>query len=128
MAFRALVRVAGLDLPEPSTYSGNTATLVDSGRNVQGELIASVVREDVAKVELTWNYLTAQQWAAINKKFSGKHGGSFVNDVTFYDQTSGDWVTRQMYVSDRNAGMWRRDPKTGDILGWTNCKLSLIEA
>jgi len=120
--------VAGLDLPEPSTYSGNTATLVDSGRNVQGELIASVVREDVAKVELTWNYLTAQQWAAINKKFSSKYGGSFVNDVTFYDQTSGDWVTRRMYVSDRSAGMWRRDPTTGDILGWTNCKLSLIEA
>ena len=128
MAFRALVRVAGLDLPEPSTYSGNTATLVDSGRNVQGELIASVVREDVAKVELTWNYLTAQQWATINKKFSGKRGGSFVNDVTFYDQTSGDWITRRMYVSDRRAGMWRRDPRTGDILGWTNCKLSLIEA
>jgi len=128
LAFRALVRVAGLDLPEPSTYSGNTATLVDSGRNVQGELIASVVREDVAKVELTWNYLTAQQWAAINKKFSSKYGGSFVNDVTFYDQTSGDWVTRRMYVSDRSAGMWRRDPTTGDILGWTNCKLSLIEA
>jgi hypothetical protein len=123
-----LVTVAGLDLPEPSTYNGNTATLVDSGRNVQGELIASVVREDVAKVEITWNYLNARQWAAINKKFSGKHGGSFVNDVTFYDQTSGDWVTRRMYVSDRSAGMWRRDPKTGDILGWTNCKLSLIEA
>ena len=128
MAFRALVRVAGLDLPEPSTYSGNTATLVDSGRNVQGELIASVVREDVAKVELTWNYLTAQQWAAINKKFSSKYGGSFINDVTFYDQTSGDWVTRRMYVSDRSAGMWRRDPTNGNILGWTNCKLSLIEA
>lgn len=127
MAFRALVRVAGLDLPEPSTYSGNTSTIVDSGRNVQGELIASVIREDVAKVEMTWNYLTAQQWATINKKFSSKHGGSFVNDVTFYDQTSGDWITRQMYVSDRSAGMWRRDPITGDILGWTNCKLSLIE-
>lgn len=128
MAFRALVRVAGLDLPEPSTYSGNTSTIVDSGRNVQGELIASVVREDVAKVELSWNYLTAQQWAAINKKFSGKHGGSFINDVTFYDQTSGDWITRRMYVSDRSAGMWRRDPTSGNILGWTNCKLSLIEA
>jgi len=127
LAFKALVRVAGLDLPEPSTYSGNTSTLVDSGRNVQGELIASVVREDVAKVEMTWNYLTAQQWATINKKFSGKHGGSFFNDVTIYDQTSGDWITRRMYVSDRSAGMWRRDPTTGDILGWTNCKLSLIE-
>lgn len=121
------MRVAGLDLPEPSTYSGNTSTLVDSGRNVQGELIASVVREDVAKVEMSWNYLTAQQWATINKKFSGKHGGSFINSVTFYDQTSGDWITRQMYVSDRNAGMWRRDPTNGNILGWTGCKLSLIE-
>lgn len=127
MAFKALVRVAGLDLPEPSTYSGNTSTLVDSGRNVQGELIASVIREDVAKVEMSWNYLTAQQWATINKKFAGKHGGSFFNDVTFYDQTSGDWVTRKMYVSDRNAGMWRRDPRNGNILGWTGCKLSLIE-
>lgn len=127
MAFKALVRVAGLDLPEPSTYSGNTSTLVDSGRNVQGELIASVIREDVAKVEMSWNYLTAQQWATINKKFLGKHGGSFFNDVTFYDQTYGDWITRQMYVSDRNAGMWRRDPTNGNILGWTGCKLSLIE-
>lgn len=127
MAFKALVRVAGLDLPEPSTYSGNTSTLVDSGRNVQGELIASVIREDVAKVEMSWNYLTAQQWATINKKFSGNYGGSFFNDVTFYDQTSGDWITRQMYVSDRNAGMWRRDPTNGNILGWTGCKLSLIE-
>jgi hypothetical protein len=127
LAFKALVRVAGLDLPEPSTYSGNTSTLVDSGRNVQGELIASVIREDVAKVEMTWNYLTAEQWAAINKKFSGKHGGSFFNDVTFYDQTSGDWITRRMYVSDRSAGMWRRDPTNGNILGWTGCKLSLIE-
>ena len=128
MAFRALVRVAGLDLPEPSTYSGNTATLVDSGRNVQGELIASVVREDVAKVELSWNYLTAEQWATIDKKVSGKYGGSCVNDVTVYAQTSGEWVTRRMYVSYRSKGMLPRDPTTGEILGWTNCKLSLIEA
>jgi len=23
--------------------------------------------------------------------------------------------------------MWRRHPKTGEILGWTDCRLSLIE-
>ncbi len=127
MAGKALVTIGGFDLPEPSTYSGTTATLIDSGRNVEGVLIGSVVREDVAKVEMTWAYLTVQQWATINKKFKSSSGGKFINTVTFFDQTEGDWVTRQMYVSDRTAGMWRRDPNTGEILGWTNCRISLIE-
>jgi len=127
LALKPLVSIGGFNFPEPSTYSGSTSTLVDSGRNVEGRLIASVVRDDVAKIELTWNYLTAQQWAAINKKFSAKHGGSFTNLVTFFNQTTGEWDTREMYVSDRSCGMWRRDPTTGEILGWTNCRLALIE-
>lgn len=127
MAGRALITVGGLDLPEPSAYSGFTATMVDSGRNVEGRLIGSVIREDVAKIDVTWSYLTVQQWSAINKKFKSTTGGNFINTVTFFDQTAGTWITRQMYVSDRLGGMWRRDPYTGAILGWENCKLSLIE-
>lgn len=127
MAIRALVSIDGYDLPEPSAYSGNTATLVDSGRNVEGRMIGAVVRDDVAKVEISWNYLTVAQWANINKKFKISSGGKFINNVTFFDQSAGTWVQKQMYVSDRSAGMWRRDPNTGDILGWTDCKLSLIE-
>lgn len=127
MVGRALVSVDGYDFPEPSTYSGNTATLVDSGRNVEGRMIGSVIRDDVAKVELTWNYLTVEEWANINKKFKRSSGGKFINLVNFFDQSAGGWVTKEMYVSDRSAGMWRRDPSTGDILGWKDCKLSLIE-
>ena len=37
MAFRALVSGGGYDFPEPSAYSGNTSTLVDSARNVSGK-------------------------------------------------------------------------------------------
>ena len=33
---QALVSVNGVDLPEPSSYSATTSTIVDSGRNVQG--------------------------------------------------------------------------------------------
>jgi len=47
--------------------------------------------------------------------------------VTFFNQTTGEWETREMYVSDRTCGMWRRDPTTGEILGWVDCRLSLIE-
>lgn len=127
MAFKALVTVGSYSLPEPSGYSGNTSTLVDSERNLQGKVVGSVVRDDVAKVELSWKYLTAAQWADINKLFKNSAGGKFYNEVTFYDQTAADWVTKTMYVGDRQAGMWRRNPDTGDIMGWTDCKLSLIE-
>lgn len=127
MAFRSLVTVAGYDFPEPSTYSGNTATLVDSARNIEGRVVGSVIRDDVAKISLSWRYLTVNEWANINKCFKSSAGGRFYNIVVFFDQSAGGWVSRQMYVSDRSAGMWRRDPETGEILGWTDCKLSLVE-
>ena len=127
MAYRALVSVNGYDFPEPSTYSGNTSTLVDSSRNVQGVMIGAVIRDDVAKVELSWRYLTVEQWANIQKCFRQSSGGKFINLVTFFDQSVGGWVTKEMYVSDRKSGLWRRDPKTGDVLGWTDCSFSLVE-
>lgn len=118
-----LVTVAGVALPEPSSYSAGTSTLVDSARNVSGYVVGSVVRNDVAKVELSWRYLTVRQWANVLSLFKN----NFYNSVTFFDQTTGDYTTRQMYVSDRNAGMWRRHPETGEVLGWTECTLSLVE-
>lgn len=123
----SLLTVAGVPLPEPSTYSGNTSTIVDSARNVQGMMIGSVIRDDVAKVEASWRYLTVEQWSTIGRLFKTSSGGSFINQVVFFDQTEGQFLTRDMYVSDRSAGMWRRDPHTGEVLGWTDCKLSLIE-
>lgn len=127
MAFRAMVTVGDFDFPEPATYKGNTATLVDSSRNVQGKMVGAVIRDDVGKVEMSWKYLTVEQWANILKCFSTARGGSFINNVTFFCQDIGDWTTRQMYVSDRNANVFRRDPKTGGILGYTDVSLSLIE-
>lgn len=119
----ALVTVAGVPLPEPSEYSANTSTLVDSARNVNGYVVGSVIREDVAKVELKWRYLTAQQWASVLSLFSR----NFYNSVEFYNQATATYTTRQMYVSDRSAGMWRRHPETGAVMGWTDCSLSLVE-
>ena len=124
---RALVTVGGYEFPEPSEYSANTATLVDSGRNVQGITVGSVIRDDVAKVTLSWRYLTVEQWAAINQCFANSYGGKFYNNVTFFDQTAGGYVTRKMYISDRKANMFKRDPLTGEIEGWLQPSLSLVE-
>lgn len=127
MAINALVTVGGVALPEPSTYRAQTSTIVDSARNVEGKMIGSVIRDDVAKVELGYRYLTVEDWAKIGRLFKSAAGGSFINSVTFFDQTEGAYVTRQMYCSDRSSGMWRRDPSTGDVIGWTDCKVSFVE-
>ena len=119
--------VGGYAFPEPSSYNGITATVVDSARNTEGTVIGTVIRDDVAKVELAWNMLTVEQWSHILRCFDRRYGGSFYNSVTFFDMITGDFVTRTMYVSDRSAPMWRRDSRTGEVVGWLNCSLNLIE-
>lgn len=124
---KALVKIRDYNLPTPSSYIGLTADLVDSARNTEGYMIGSVIREDVAKVEVTYNYLTVAQWSTILKMFKASAGGAFVNPVEFFDQVTGDWVTRNMYVGDRTtAGMFRLDA-SGNPVGWENPKLQLIE-
>ena len=119
----ALVSIGGFDFPEPSTYNATTSTIVDSARNIQGRVVGAVVRHDVAKIELSWKYLTAYQWAQILSLFTS----SFYNEVTFLNQATNSYTTRTMYVGDRSAGMWRRDPQTGTVLGYTGAAISLIE-
>ena len=119
----ALVSIGSFDFPEPSTYNATTSTVVDAARNVEGRVVGAVVRNDIAKVELTWKYLTAQQWAKILSLFTS----SFYNDVRFLNQATNSYTTRTMYVSDRTAGMWRRDPVSGEVMGYTNATLSLVE-
>lgn len=123
MAFAALVSIGGYEFPEPSSYSATTSTIVDSARNVNGYVVGAVVRKDVAKVELSWKYLSVRQWSTILSLFAD----SFYNDVKFFNQTTGAYTTRTMYVSDRSASMFRRNPDTGEVMGWLNPSLSLIE-
>ena len=118
----ALVSIGGFDFPEPSTYNATTSTIVNSARNVEGYVVGSVIRNDVAKIEMTWKYLTAYQWSQILSLFSR----SFYNEVTFLNQVTNEPDTRTMYVSDRNAGMWRRD-SAGNVMGYTGASLSLVE-
>lgn len=123
MPIPALITVDGVAWPEPSEYSANTSTIVDSGRNVQGVVVGSVIRHGVSKIEVKWRYLTAQQWASV----IGPFDTNFYVSVRFFDQSSAGYVTKRMYVSDRKSSMWRRHPETGEIMGWIGCALSLVE-
>ena len=124
--WQPMVKIGNFPVPEPSTYDGNTATLVDSARNAAGYVVGSVIRNDIAKVSISWKYITASDWASILQQFSPRYGGNFYNNVTFFDQVSNAWVTRQMYVSDREAGVFKRNAD-GSIAGYTGASLSLVE-
>lgn len=128
MAYKALVTVAGVELPPPATYVGVTADVVDAGRNVEAFTVGAIVREDVGKVEMSWGYLTVAQWSTILKLFNSKYGGTFFQSVEFFNQVTADWETRIMYPGDRTtAGAHRQDPDTGAIIGWEKPVLHLIE-
>lgn len=109
-------------LPDPTSYSVATSTMTDGGTSVSGHLLSSIVRDDVVQISLSWNYLEAAQWSRVTELFKD----NYINRVKYYDQVSGDWETRCMYISDRNAGLWRRDEE-GNVLGWTGCSLQLTE-
>ena len=126
MAYEALVSIGAYHLPEPSAYSGTTTTLADTARNTKGVLIGSVVRDDIASVKMSWNFISTADWAAILSKFSSAQGGSYINDVTFFCQDTGSRQTRKMYVSDRQASVCKRD-REGNIIGYTDASLSLEE-
>lgn len=123
---RALVNIAGYDVPDPSTYSSTTATVVDSARNVEGYVIGAVIRENIAKVEMEWSFITAEVWANLLAQFDSTRGGSFYNTVTFFLQDTNSWVTRTMYVSDRSASVFMRN-KDGTIKGYAGASFSLVE-
>lgn len=121
-----LVTVAGTPLKNPSTYNALTADIVDSGRNVKGYIVSDVIRADVAKVEMTWRYLTAAEWADILSLFNPNRGGAFINEVKYFDQGYNAYQTREMYIGDRSAGIALLD-MSGNVKGFSDCKLSLIE-
>lgn len=124
----SLVKVAGVELPMPSTYVGVTADFVDSGRNAEGFVVGAVIREDAAKIEMSWRFLTVEQWSTILKLFNTQYGGQFMQSVEFFNQTTGQFETRTMYPNDRTSGgAFKVDPETNLPLGWVDCKLNLIE-
>ena len=123
---RALVTIRNTAIPEPSTYNATSATTVDSGRNTKGVFIGAIIRDDTAKIELTWKFITAENWSMIEKLFQPKFGGSFINPVTFFNPAINDWETRNMYVSARTNKMFLRRPD-GSVRGYTDARIALIE-
>ena len=116
-------------LPTPSTYKMTSSTLVDSGRNVKGVFIGSVIRAGVRKIEMSWNFLSQAQFTTIASFFDT----NFMFECYYYDTITGTYQTKTMYVSDRpsdTAHIKVEINSSGvitDVKGYEGTAISLIE-
>ncbi len=121
-----LLTISGVAIKDPSIYNAGTYTKVEMKDNVAGYKIGSIIRENVAEVDISWDKLSIEEWANINKLFLSEYGGSTVVEVTFLNQVTGDFTTRNMRADKRTAGLAAKD-SNGNVTGWYDCKLKLSE-
>lgn len=145
MSSRALVSVYNeststwVDLPTPSDYDASASTVVDSARNVDAVVVCDVILEDIAKIELQWNFLTVAQYSQIAQLFDSKYGGSFFNFVSYFDVVKGDFDSsntgtptlathRVFYPNDKKVKFAHITlDENGKPKGYTGVQLHLID-
>lgn len=111
--------------PLPSPKRGVTptvSTLVNSGRNANGVVVAQKIGRDQYKIDnLEFPWLSASEWSRILKILD-----HFFVHVTFYDPVTNGRKTVRMYVGNRTAEPYWVDDN-GKPLFYRNCKFNLID-
>ena len=121
---KSLLEIEGVEIPYPTHYRMMSSTIVDSGRNNKGIMVGSVVREGVRKLELEWNYLSAQNLQQIMTLLESK----FELGCVYYDTIQGDWLSKTFYAGDREClSAKQRLDSQGKIVGYENVRISLVE-
>ena len=119
----------GVALPTPQYDSGKVSisTLVDGGRNVNGDFIGSVIGNDKLKIECNFAALTPEQMMNWLRIFDRSQGGAFVNTFRVFDPRYNDYVLKRMYIGDRSGTPFILNPTTQKPTYWVNVSGNLIE-
>lgn len=118
-------------LPISSTYKTTSSTVVDSSRNSDAKVIASVIRAGIRKIELSWRVISISDYAKLGTFFNNY----FMFYAYYFDQDTNSWQTRNFYVGDRVADalkneQWTQNTGVGGGIApkhIENFKISLIE-
>ena len=90
----------GIAIPPPDLGSGKVSisTLVDGGRNQNGNFIGQVIGDDKLKVEMKFTMLSSEEMMNFLKIFDRRQGGSFINRFKVFDPRINDYTYLTMYV------------------------------
>nr|DAO37493.1 MAG TPA: hypothetical protein [Bacteriophage sp.] len=119
----AFIEVNGYELPPCKRgVSIVVTTVVNSGRNANGAVVAQKIGRDQYKIDgLEWAWLSADEWEYILTLLK-----DFFVRVTFTDPVSNKRKTIRMYCGDRTAEPYFVDD-SGKPTHYTNCKVNLID-
>ena len=112
--------VQGISLPEPSKMDQSDYDISDSQRNANGKMIATMIREDVHKLECQWSILEPDEYEIIRNAIKGK----FNLDVSYYIADKNASGTLKMYAGDRTTPVYTY--RDGEPV-YKNFKLNFIE-
>lgn len=117
-------KINGIALPTPSTgLVVQRQQFVDSARNAQGQVVAQKINRRILKFDsVVWKYLTASEWRAILQEIE-----KFNGTLEFWDNLSGQIITRQVYWGDASEEPFKINPNTGEVLEYINCKCNIID-
>lgn len=116
-------------MPAPALGSGQItiSTLVDGGRNANGDFIGSVIGNDKLKLQMQWDLLTPEQMKNLLQLFDRPQGGHFVNTFRVFDPRINDYAYLQMYVGDRIGTPYIVNKATMRPAYWQGVQANLIE-
>lgn len=119
----------GIALPSPALDSGKItiSTLVDGGRNQNGNFIGQVIGNDKLKVEMKFNVLSPTEMKNLLAIFDRSQGGSFVNRFRVFDPRINGFTYLTMYVGDRSGVPYKVNPQTMTPSFWRDVSANLIQ-
>ena len=117
-----------VELPTPKRGSGTIEiqTVVDGGRNANGDMIGQAVGQDKIKLNYSVAVLTDEQLRALFGIFDREEGGSYMVYARYWDPRKGRRVVRQFYVGDRKATP-EFVASNGKPAFWRDVECNLIE-
>ena len=118
-----MIYINGRPFPYPSVgMELIVATMVDSARNANGEVVGQKIGRDIYKVNsLQWNWLSAETWSMMLKEFD-----KFYVTAMIPDMVNNSWITIKMYPSDRSAKPYWIG-HDGKPTWYTECKVNIID-
>lgn len=119
----------GVAIPAPDLGSSkiSISTLVDGGRNQNGNFIGQVIGDDKLKVEIKFTMLSSEEMMNFLKIFDRRQGGSFINRFRILDPRTNNLTYLTMYVGDRSGTPYMVNPQSLRPSFWKDVTANLIQ-
>ncbi|MCD8286501.1 MAG: hypothetical protein LUD50_04685 [Clostridia bacterium] len=100
--YTGILTVEGTVLPDPSKMDTSDYDISSSERNANGIMVSQIIREDVHKVECSWNVLRPDDYMVIRNAIKKKFG----LNVTYFLPDKNEKQTLEMYAGDRTTPIY----------------------